>query len=50
MATRKPPEAAPTRVAGHLARNLDNLRHARSLTQESLAKAAAGPRSTIADL
>jgi quercetin dioxygenase-like cupin family protein len=37
-------------AAGHLARNLANLRHTRALTQESLAKAAAVPRSTIANL
>jgi transcriptional regulator with XRE-family HTH domain len=37
-------------AASHLARNLANLRHTRALTQESLAKAAAVPRSTIANL
>ena len=37
-------------VAGHLARNLAALRHARSLPQDSLAKAAGLPRSTIANL
>lgn len=40
----------PTRVAGHLARNLLGLRHARSLTQQELARAAGVPRSTIANL
>jgi len=50
MATRKSPEAVPTRAASHLARNLANLRHARSLTQDALAKAAAVPRSTVANL
>jgi len=37
-------------VPTHLARNLVSLRHARSLTQETLAKAAGVPRSTIANL
>lgn len=37
-------------VAGHLARNLAALRHARALTQDALAKAAGLPRSTIANL
>jgi transcriptional regulator with XRE-family HTH domain len=37
-------------VASHLARNLAGLRHARALTQESLAKASGLPRSTIANL
>jgi transcriptional regulator with XRE-family HTH domain len=37
-------------VPAHLARNLLNLRHVRSLTQEALAKAAGVPRSTIANL
>jgi len=41
---------SPDRVASNLARNLASLRHARALTQESLAKAAAVPRSTIANL
>lgn len=40
--------AAPT--AQHLARNLATLRHARHLTQAGLAKAAAVPRSTVANL
>lgn len=40
----------PTRVAGHLARNLLGLRHARGLTQQELARAAGVPRSTIANL
>lgn len=39
-----------TKIASHLARNLVSLRHARSLTQDALAKAAAVPRSTIANL
>ena len=37
-------------AAAHMARNLVSLRHTRSLTQEGLAKAAAVPRSTIANL
>jgi quercetin dioxygenase-like cupin family protein/DNA-binding XRE family transcriptional regulator len=37
-------------VATHLARNLVSLRHTRSLTQDGLAKTAAVPRSTIANL
>jgi transcriptional regulator with XRE-family HTH domain len=37
-------------IPGHLARNLVSLRHTRALTQEGLAKAAAVPRSTIANL
>ena len=41
------PEA---RTASHLARNLVSLRHTRALTQDGLAKAAAVPRSTIANL
>src|SRR5256884_9580646 len=41
---------APHHVATHLARNLLSLRHARTLTQEALAKAAGVPRSTIANL
>ncbi len=41
---------APDHVAAHLARNLISLRHARALTQEALAKAAAVPRSTVANL
>src|SRR5260221_1269622 len=40
----------PDHVATHLARNLTSLRHTRSLTQETLAKAAGVPRSTIANL
>ena len=40
----------PDHVAAHLARNLASLRHTRSLTQDALAKAAAVPRSTIANL
>jgi XRE family transcriptional regulator, regulator of sulfur utilization len=38
------------RAASHLARNLVSLRHARGLTQDGLAKAAAVPRSTVATL
>ena len=38
------------RIASHLARNLASLRHTRSLTQQELARAAAVPRSTIANL
>src|SRR5437763_16124106 len=41
---------APHHVATHLARNLLSLRHARTLTQEALAKGAGVPRSTIANL
>src|SRR5436853_1184409 len=37
-------------TAAHLARNLVSLRHARNLTQDALARAAAVPRSTIANL
>ena len=40
----------PPLVSRHLARNLAALRQVRSLTQESLAKSAAVPRSTIANL
>src|ERR1700741_1864973 len=40
----------PEQVAGHLARNLATLRHVRGLTQDTLAKAAGVPRSTIANL
>ena len=40
----------PELVATHLARNLIALRHLRSLTQDAVAKAAAVPRSTIANL
>jgi transcriptional regulator with XRE-family HTH domain len=38
------------KTASHLARNLTSLRHSRGLTQDGLAKAAALPRSTIANL
>ena len=38
------------KTASHLARNLVSLRHTRSLTQDGLAKAAAVPRSTVANL
>lgn len=41
---------APKHVATHLARNLLSLRHARTLTQDALAKSAGIPRSTIANL
>jgi transcriptional regulator with XRE-family HTH domain len=41
---------APHQVAANLARNLLSLRHARTLTQEALAKSAGVPRSTIANL
>lgn len=44
------PVDAPDHVASHLARNLASLRHARALTQETLAKTAGVPRSTIANL
>jgi transcriptional regulator with XRE-family HTH domain len=46
------PDPAPDerQAASHLARNLASLRHTRSLTQDALAKAAAVPRSTIANL
>jgi XRE family transcriptional regulator, regulator of sulfur utilization len=37
-------------TAHHLARNLISLRHTRNLTQAGLAKAAAVPRSTVANL
>ena len=37
-------------AAGHLARNLVSLRHTRALTQDALARAAAVPRSTVANL
>ena len=40
------PDATPA----HLARNLVTLRHARALTQDGLARAAAVPRSTVAHL
>lgn len=39
-----------SKTASHLARNLVSLRHTRSLTQDGLAKAAAVPRSTVANL
>ena len=46
------PDVAPDerQAASHLARNLASQRHTRSLTQDALAKAAAVPRSTIANL
>ena len=37
-------------AASHLARNLAGLRHARSLTQDALARSAQVPRSTVASL
>src|SRR4051794_39967351 len=40
----------PPSTASHLARNLVSLRHARNLTQDALGRAAAVPRSTIANL
>jgi transcriptional regulator with XRE-family HTH domain len=40
----------PDLVSRHLARNLSTLRQLRKLTQETLAKAADVPRSTIANL
>lgn len=40
----------PPLVSRHLARNLAALRQVRSLTQESLARSAGVPRSTIANL
>ena len=45
-----PAADADRAAAAHLARNLAGLRHARGLTQEALARAAAVPRSTIANL
>src|ERR1043166_4730546 len=44
------PMDASDQAARHLARNLVSLRHTRSLTQETLAKAAGVPRSTVANL
>lgn len=44
------PTDDPSSIPAHLARNLVALRHTRSLTQEQLAKSAAVPRSTIANL
>jgi len=41
---------SPDRVASNLARNLASRCHARGLTQDALARAAAVPRSTIANL
>ena len=40
----------PERIAANLAHNLASLRHARTLTQETLARNAKLPRSTIANL
>ncbi|MDO9352654.1 MAG: XRE family transcriptional regulator, partial [Solirubrobacteraceae bacterium] len=45
-----PPDPQARQTSAHLARNLTGLRHVRTLTQESLAKAAKLPRSTIANL
>jgi transcriptional regulator with XRE-family HTH domain len=51
-----PPPSSPNsgsdteRAGQHLARNLASLRHARRLTQDTLAAAAGLPRSTIANL
>ena len=44
------PDPGDAAAARHLARNLASLRHTRGLTQDALAKAAAVPRSTIANL
>ena len=44
------PDPQAHAAASHLARNLASLRHTRALTQDALAKAAALPRSTIANL
>ena len=50
-AAARPDDAVDDRsAAAHLARNLAGLRHARSLTQDALARSAAVPRSTIANL
>ena len=47
----RPGDAVDDRsAAAHLARNLAGLRHARNLTQDALARGAAVPRSTIANL
>ena len=43
-------DTSELKTASHLARNLVSLRHSRALTQDALAKAAALPRSTIANL
>ncbi|TMG98381.1 MAG: cupin domain-containing protein [Betaproteobacteria bacterium] len=43
-------DTSELKTAHHLARNLVSLRHTRALTQDALAKAAALPRSTIANL
>src|SRR5260370_94984 len=40
----------PDRPSANLAHNLAALRHGRKLTQQAVAKAAAVPRSTIANL
>jgi len=46
----KPSADEPDRTGAHLARNLIELRHARSLTQDALAASSTLPRSTIANL
>jgi transcriptional regulator with XRE-family HTH domain len=50
MSASRPAAPAERLTASHLARNLVSLRHTRALTQDALAKAAAVPRSTIANL
>ena len=53
MCRTPPPHNRPMddkQAAQHLARNLTSLRHTSALTQETLAKAASVPRSTIATL
>jgi XRE family transcriptional regulator, regulator of sulfur utilization len=50
MADNMQQEPTIDRTASHLARNLASLRHTRGLTQAALAKAAAVPRSTVANL
>jgi XRE family transcriptional regulator, regulator of sulfur utilization len=46
----EPLDTAGASTASHLARNLVSLRHTRALTQDGLARQAAVPRSTIANL
>ncbi|MDB5871579.1 MAG: transcriptional regulator [Ramlibacter sp.] len=46
----EPADPAAASTASHLARNLVSLRHTRALTQDGLARDAAVPRSTIANL
>ncbi|MEP7100426.1 MAG: helix-turn-helix domain-containing protein [Burkholderiales bacterium] len=50
MSADVPPDPQARQTAAHLARNLASLRHVRALTQDTLAKAAKLPRSTIANL